>query len=129
MSTTNDKNKRNKLVKLIKSGLTDLENETENMSKEIKVKPNEIIGTVEKILEFNDWNQRGQGLQILTPSQLLSRLLISLAQLKAGNNSEKFENEIRQLLYSLCRSKKTYKKHLQKTDIFKSGNSLYEHWK
>ena len=129
MSTTNDKNKSNKLVKLIKSGLTDLENETENMSKEVKVKPNEIIGTVEKILELNDWNQRGQGLQILTPSQMLSRLLISIAKLKAGNNSEKFENEIRQLLYSLCRSKKTYKKHLQKTDIFKSGNSLYEHWK
>ena len=47
---------------------------------------------------------------------MLSRLLISLTQLKAGNNSEKFENEIRQLLYSLCRSKKTYKKHLQKFD-------------
>ena len=118
MSTTNDKNKSNKLVKLIKSGLTDLENETESMSKEVKVKPNEIIGTVEKILEFNDWNQRGQGLQILTPSQMLSRLLISLTQLKAGNNSEKFENEIRQLLYSLCRSKKTYKKHLQKFDWY-----------
>ena len=54
MSTTNDKNKSNKLVKLIKSGLTDLENETGNMSKEVKVKPNETIGTVEKILEFND---------------------------------------------------------------------------
>ena len=43
---------------------------------------------------------------MLTPSQMLSRLLISLAQLKAGNNSEKLKNEIRQLLYSLYRSKK-----------------------
>ena len=35
---------------------------------------------------------------------MLSRLPIILAQLKAGNNSEKLKNEIRQL-YSLCRSK------------------------
>ena len=34
-------------------------------------------------------NQQGKGLKILTPSQMLSRLPISLAQLKAGNNSEK----------------------------------------
>ena len=38
---------------------------------------------------------------------MLSRLPISLAQLKAGNNSEKPKNKIRQLLYSLYRSKKT----------------------
>ena len=50
-------------------------------------------------------NQRGQGLKILTPNQMLSRLPISLAQLNAGNNSEKLKNEIRQLLYSLYRSK------------------------
>ena len=36
---------------------------------------------------------------------MLSRLLITVAQLKAGNNSEKLKNEIRQLLYSLYRSK------------------------
>ena len=48
-------------------------------------------------------NQRGQGLKILTPSQMLSRLPMFLAQLKAGNNSEKRKNEIRQLLYSSCR--------------------------
>ena len=40
---------------------------------------------------------------------MLSRLPITLAQLKAGNNSEKLKNEIRQLLYSLCRSKKLTK--------------------
>ena len=50
--------------------------------------------------------QRGQGLKILTPSQMLSRLPITLAQLKAGSNSEKLKNEIRQLLYSLYGSKK-----------------------
>ena len=68
-----------------------------------------IIDIVEKILEFNNEIQLGQGLKILTPSQMLSRLPISLAQLKAENNSEKLKNEIRQLLYSLCRSKKLTK--------------------
>ena len=51
----------------------------------------------------------GQGLKILTPDQMLSRLPISLVQLKALNNSGKLKNEIRQLLYSLYRSKKLTK--------------------
>ena len=59
-------------------------------------------------------NQQGKGLKILTPSQMFGRLPISLAQLKAGNNSEKLKNEIRQLLYSLYRSKKLTK------EIYKS---------
>ena len=54
-------------------------------------------------------NQQGKCLKILTPNQMLSRLPISLAQLKAGNNSEKRKNETRQLLYSLYRSKKLTK--------------------
>ena len=54
-------------------------------------------------------NQPGKGVKILTPDQMLSRLLISLAQLKAGNNSQKLKIEIRQLLYSLYRSKKLTK--------------------
>ena len=60
-------------------------------------------------------NQRGQEIEILTPQQMLNRLPISLAQLKAVNNSEKLKNEIRQLLYSLHRPKnlsKTIYKHL-----------------
>ena len=77
---------------------------------EIKIeKPHEIMDIVGKIPEFNRQNQEGQGLKILTPNQMLSRLPISLAQLKAGNNSEKLKNEIRQLLYSLYRSKKLTK--------------------
>ena len=47
-----------------------------------------------------------KGLKILTPDQMFSRLPISLAQLKAGNNSVKLKNEIRQLLYSLYYSNK-----------------------
>ena len=57
--------------------------------------------------EFSD--TEGSGLKILTPNQMLSRLPITLAQLKAGNNFEKLKNEIRQLLYSLYRSKKLTK--------------------
>ena len=64
---------------------------------------------VENILHFNQPNQKGSGLKVLTPSQMLNRLPISLAQLKAGNNSEKLKNEIRQILYSLYRSKKLTK--------------------
>ena len=65
-------------------------------------------------------DQNAQGLKILSPPQKLSRLPISLARLKAGNNSEKLKNEIRQLLYSLSRLKKLSKtiyKHFMKTII------------
>ena len=72
-------------------------------------KPNKILKIVEDILEFNRKKQSGGGLKILTSDQMLSRLPITLAQLRAGNNSEKLKNEIRQLLYSLCRSKKLTK--------------------
>ena len=54
-------------------------------------------------------NQSVKGLKILTLEQTLSRLSISLAQLKVGNSSEKLKNEIKQLLYSLYRSKKLSK--------------------
>ena len=73
-------------------------------------KPDKILKIVEEILDFNNkQNQIGEGLKKLTPNQMLSRLPITLAQLKAGNNSEKLKNEIRQLLYSLYRSKKLTK--------------------
>ena len=52
---------------------------------------------------------RGKGLKTLRPNPMLSRLTISLAQLKAENNSEKLKNEIRQLLYFLYRSEKLTK--------------------
>ena len=70
---------------------------------------NHMLEIVELILYFNELNQAEKGLNILTPNQMLSRLSISLAQLKSGNNSEKLKNEIRQLLYSLYRSKKLKK--------------------
>ena len=51
-------------------------------------------------------NQKGQALKILTSDETLSRLPITLAQLKTGNNSENLKNEIRKLLYSLNGSEK-----------------------
>ena len=82
------------------------------MSKDnpLKTEENErIINIAERTLEINSKNQLGLGLQVLIPKQMLSRLQSSLIQLKAGNNSEKLKNEIRQLLHSLCRSKKLTK--------------------
>ena len=53
---------------------------------------------------------RVKGLKILTPKQMLQRLPIALAQVKAGNNSESLLNEIRQIVYSLHQSKQITKK-------------------
>ena len=66
-----------------------------------------ILKIVQETLIFNKeiQKQRVLGLEILTPDQMHSRLPITLAQLNAENNSEKLENEVRQLLYSLYRSK------------------------
>ena len=73
-------------------------------------KVDKIIEIVKRILAYTEQQQKqGQGIKILTPNQMLSRLPISLAQLKPGNNSQKLKNEIRQLLYSLYRSKNTTK--------------------
>ena len=66
-----------------------------------------VIGSGESEAERR--NQQGQGLKILTLDQILSRLPITLAQSKAGNNSQKLINKIRKLLYSLYYSKKLTK--------------------
>ena len=76
--------------------------------KEIE-QPDIILKIVKEILDFNKQIQIGKGLKILTPDQMLSRLPITLAQLNAGNNSEKLKNKIRQSFYSFYRSKKLTK--------------------
>ena len=53
---------------------------------------------------------KGTGLKILTPKQMLQRLPIALAQVKAGNNSESLLNKIRQIVYSLYQFKQITKK-------------------
>ena len=68
------------------------------------------------IFQVSKESQKGEGaneierIKILTPNQMLKRLPIALAQVKAGNNSESLLNEIRQIVYSLYRSKEITKK-------------------
>ena len=110
---TKNKNKNNELVELIKVRWSNLKDEIEKMTQdEIKTeRPYKILEIIKEIFDFNKkiQKQQGLGLKILTPDQMLSRLPITLAQLKTGNNSEKLKNEIRQLLYSLYGSKKLTK--------------------
>ena len=117
---TKDKKKNSELVGEIKNRWSNLKYEIKKMSEDEKKieQPDKILKNVEEIINLNKKIQKhsGQGLKILTPDQMLSTLPITLAQLKAGNNSEKIKNEIRQLLYSLYRSKK-FTKQLYKSLI------------
>ena len=54
--------------------------------------------------------KEGKALKILSPNKLLTRSPVLLAQIKAGNNSYKLKNEIRQTLYLLCQHNKITKK-------------------
>ena len=64
----------------------------------------DIVKELERAI-FGNEELSGSGLKILTNKQMLNRLPISLAQIQAGNDSTKLENEARQILYSLYRSK------------------------
>ena len=83
----------------------------------------------------SDTSKKGEGLKILTNKQMLNRLPILLAQIQAGNNSKSLKNELRQILYSLYRSKvltKTVYNNLIKSIrahhyIYKNGNFIYEY--
>ena len=82
-----------------KAQINEIKDKLANLMKEFESRPtsnakkvenkNNMVKIVERILEFNQLNQSGQGLKILTPNQIVSRLPISLDQLNAGNNSEK----------------------------------------
>ena len=78
----------------------------------VLVKGREMVLTAFKngIFQLSKESQEGEGLKIFTPNQMLKRLPIALAQVKAGNNSESLLNEIRQIVYSLYRSKEITKK-------------------
>ena len=76
-----------------------------------------IKSVIEAISRLGDKEEPeiGKGLKIMTPKQTISRLPILLAQKQAGNNSQKLNNEIRKIIYSLYRSKnlsKTVYNHL-----------------
>ena len=82
------------------------------------VKGREMVLTAFKsgIFQVSKESQEGKGanegerIKILTPNQMLKRLPIVLAQVKAGNNSKILLNEIGQIVYSLYRSKEITKK-------------------
>ena len=82
---------------------------------------NNLYKSREKVVKmFNDYaknmsrniydSKQGTGLKILTPKQMLQRLPIALAQIKAGNNSQSLLNEIGQIVYCLYQSKEISKK-------------------
>ena len=112
-----NQNKNDTIVKYLNESLIDLGNsinsknipENENLKK--------VVNIVDKILEFNK-EQKGKRrlldlaecIKILTPKQMLQRLPIAFAQIKAGNNSGSLLNEIRQIFYSLYQSKEITKK-------------------
>ena len=101
---------RNKdLVESINEKLNKMKNIVKNVPKYRLEENKKIIDIVERILEFNSENRLGLGLKILTPNQMFSRLPITLAQFKAGNNSEKLKNEITQIFVFFVQITKTYK--------------------
>ena len=111
---------------LIEAGLEKIKNDMRNMSEnEIRNKRLDVLANfIEEVLfgdRMNDMlpleseedaaqREEEQGLIVLTPQRMITRLPIPLAQLKAGSNTKKLKSEIRQLFYHLYRSK-----HLIKT--------------
>ena len=117
-------------VYLIKEMLNKMKKVIKNVpiNQTFKIEENEkIINIAERILYFNQLDQEGKGLKILTPNQMLSRLPIFLAQLKAGNN---FEMKLGRSCI-LCANQRNLQKMFIKVwlTLFKYGNNLYEHWK
>ena len=65
----------------------------------------EYIADIYNLKSDSDTSKKGEGLKIITNKQMFNRLPILLAQIQAGNNSKSLKNELRQILYSLYRSK------------------------
>ena len=92
-------------------------------------KPDGISGIVNEIFDFNkEIQKQGSGLKILTPNQMLSRLPISLAQLKAGNILKNLKTKLDNYCI-LCTDQKNLQSNSIKvwSTLFKNGNNLYEH--
>ena len=123
-------NKNEKIVNNIDNGLIDKRNDINRReiyeSKNLK----KVVDFVEKILEFNK-QQKSKEIKILTPKQMLQRLPIALAQVKAGNTFENLLNEIKKIIYSLHREKEVTKKSMQQYNelnkfIKQNGYYIYE---
>ena len=89
--------------------LIDLKNSINSKNVLENENPKKRVRIVERILDFNK-QEKIKGIKMLTPKQMLQRLPMSLAQLKAGNTSKNILIEIRQIIYFLYREKKLLKK-------------------
>ena len=83
---------------MVRNGLRNLKDEIKKMDEEEKEtkKPNKIESLVKMILEFKNQNQERKGLKMLTSDQMIKKLPISLAKVKAKNNSEKLKKKKKQ---------------------------------
>ena len=123
--------------------LFDFNSKTKLESKKGKIRKNDVFDSVRdlykgrelvintfKIGLFPLKSTTGTELKILTPKQLLQRLPIALAQVKAGNNSESLLNKTKQIVYSLYQSKeitkKVYNNIIKSIQILKNGYYIYE---
>ena len=93
-------------------------------------KMNKIADIVELILYFNNEDQKGTGLKILTPDQMFRRLPTSLAQWNAGKILKNSKTKLGNYCI-LCTNQKNLQKISTKVwfTLFKHRNNLYEHWK
>lgn len=111
----------------IKSGKTNIDKlfslAAEEIYKEYET-PTESDQDLEgAIADIQQRDQQGQGLRILQPKQLITRLPVLMAQVRAGNNSKSLLNEIQQIAYSLLRSRHITKKVYNKILRFVKGNT------
>ena len=104
--------KNEQLLNNINNELIDINNAI--IKKEISENENsnKIVDIVETIIEFNK-KQKGTGIKLLPPKQVLQRLPMAFVQLKAGNTSENLLNEIFQIIHSLYQEKEITKKGIQ----------------
>ena len=75
------------------------------------------------VAEIWQRDQQGQGLRILQPKQLITRLPVLIAQVRAGNNSKSLLNEIQKIAYYLLQSRHITKKVYNNILRFVKGNT------
>ena len=104
--------KTEEIINQVNDALIDLKDAVNKKECPKNENPGKLIDIIQKIGEFNK-PQRGTGLEIFTPKQMLQRLLMAITQVKVGNTSESLLNEICQVIYSLYRTNEVTKKSIQ----------------
>ena len=92
--------KNEKIVKNINESLMNLRDSINSKETPQNENLKKMVNIAERIIDFHK-QQKGKGIKILTPKEMLQRLPIALAQVKAGNTSECLLNEISQIIYCL----------------------------